>query len=199
MTEAKFLSCIGMLFKYLRERPAQEVVNMYWELLKHMDEKEFEKAVTGVISEFIPTKATPFPLVAHFLKFSGSDANGRAIRAIATLKGYVRKIGKYESANFNDNALHATIERFGGWPAICAMGDTDWNVNEGRMIDTYKVMCAQYCDETNSHVAGLSEKDGGFYRVYNISQKTLQIDYIEKYRNCTCVGVLEAVKWHLKV
>jgi hypothetical protein len=174
MTKEFFIMHFGLLLKYLGLKPENEKTTMYFEFLKHMDDDTFKTSVQEIIKSFVPTTQNPFPLVSHFMKYTGSDEQGSAIKAISTLKVYIRKVGRMESVNFNDNALHETVERFGGWPAVCNFSEQDWNINENRMIETYKVMATSPRSDV-SHLAGLAEKDNGHYRVYDVNPKTMQI------------------------
>ena len=164
----------GLLCKYLGYNQNLEKTSMYWDFLKHMDEETFKTAVQEIIKSFVPTTQNPFPLVSHFMKYTGSDEQGSAIKAISTLKVYIRRVGRMESVNFNDGALHETVERFGGWPAVCNFSEQDWNINENRMIETYKIMATSPRSEI-THLPGLAEKDNGHYRIYDVNPKTMQI------------------------
>lgn len=184
MTKENFLMQMGLLFKYLGCHPDEEKITLYWRLLKHMDDQEFNFAVTGIMREFVPTSANPFPLVSHFMKFTSSDAQGQAVKAVSTLKAYIGRVGKYESVSFGDSALHSVVERFGGWTAVCAFSDNDWNVNEGRMVETYKAMFQSGIQPVGNtdHLAGISEKDDGWYKIYQVDAKTSQMIEYKRYK-----------------
>ncbi|MFA5298619.1 MAG: DUF6475 domain-containing protein [Lutibacter sp.] len=174
MTQDFYILHFGLLLKYLGLKPDNEKSALYWNFLKHMDDDTFKLSVQEIIKNFVPTVACPFPLVSHFLKYCGSDAQGEATKAISTLRAYARRIGRMDSVNFNDSALHETIIRFGGWVAICDFTDKDWNINEGRLMDVYKTMQQSFCADIH-HLPGVSEKSNGGYRIYDVSKETMQI------------------------
>jgi hypothetical protein len=193
MTEDFYLSEMAYLCNYFNIDAKMQAKKGfdYWPLLKHMANEEFHIAVVGIIREFIQYGKNDFPLISHFLKFCSSDAQGQAVRAISTLKACIRSIGKYESVSFGDSALHAVVEGFGGWPAVCAFSDSDWNVNEGRMIEAYKTRFQSgFTTDDNSHLSGISEKDAGFYRLYQVDGKTCQL---LQYQRFVGVNLIETV------
>lgn len=194
MTEKLFIMQMALLYKYLGVEPDGEKTSLYWKLLKHMTDDDFKTALTGVMREFVPTTANPFPLVSQFLEFSSLNAHGIATKAISTLKAYYRRVGRYESVSFGDVTLHAVVERFGGWPAICAFGDNDWNVNEGRMIETYKTMYQSGSVPDCDHLQGLSEKDAGFYRVYHIDSKNSKMIQYQRYQGSNLIETVNLQK-----
>lgn len=167
MNQDSFKINLGFLSKYLRYELNQEQVCIYWDLLKHLSDDKFEVACKNIIKEFIPTSTVPFPLVAHILKYCGDAGDNQVINAISTLKKAISRVGPYESINFNDPALHYTINAFGGWTAICSWASEDWNINEKRLMETYRTSL-QTGREDCGYLLGISEKQNGYYRIYSI-------------------------------
>lgn len=190
MTEDIYLSGMAFLFQTLGQQPDKKVIANYWLLLKVMDDEKFQIAMTGIMREFERTSANPFPLPSHFLKFSGDSAQGTAIKAVSTLKACIRRVGKYESLKFDDKALMLLVDRFGGWPTLCTWGDDDWNVNEGRLIEAYKTFYQSGLTFDEDHLSGITEKDGGFFRVYLIEANTARQ---LSYQRFSGVNLLETV------
>lgn len=186
MNKEYFQQNFALIYKYFGVHPDNEKTQMYWNFLKNMEDEVFKNAMQCVIREFLPSNQNPFPLVSHFLKHTSTDAHGMAIKAISMIKAYIRKVGRYESVNFNDNTLHAVVERFGGWPAICGWSDKEWDINEGRLIESYKMSYQSgYFEENLTHLKGLSEKDCGFYKIFQIDNKTMQMIGSDQYRGLT--------------
>ncbi|MFA5300265.1 MAG: DUF6475 domain-containing protein [Lutibacter sp.] len=185
LTEMTFLSNLINVPVEVQKKKTTD----YWPLLKHLSDDEFHVSVVGIVREFVPTASVQFPMVSQFLKFCSSDAQGSAVKAISMLKAYIRKVGKYESVNFNNMTLHAVVERYGGWPAICAWTDSDWNINENRLIESYKLSYQSgFVESEIKHLPGISEKDAGFFRIYQIDNKTMQIIGSDKYQDCTLIS-----------
>jgi hypothetical protein len=169
MTKEFYKFQLGFLEKYFGFNLSQTYVGMYWEMLKHLDDDKFKLASENIIKEFIPTATVPFPLIVHFLKHCGESGDNQAIAAIARLKKSIQPVGKYQSINFHDPALHYSINAFGGWTTLCCWGDDDWNVNEKRILETYKMAVAmKYGDE--EHLIGIAEKDQGYFNIYSVNQ-----------------------------
>jgi len=164
MMPETFKAGMGFMFAYLGVDPAVEKVPMYWEMLKHLPDDTFDKAIKNALQEFIPTAACPFPLVAHILKYCGEAGESKAVNAISTLKRAL-KHGPYQSICFEDSALHYTVESFGGWPALCNWTAKEWDINEGRIIETYR--SALMGGRTGAtHLAGLSERSDGYFSLF---------------------------------
>ena len=169
MTEQIFKENIAFLTKYLRFELSTEYVVLYWNMLKHLDDNKFKQAMNNIIKDFVPTNAVPFPLVVHFLRYCGEAGDNQIINGIAKLKKMIRVVGQYESIDFKDSALHYTINVFGGWPSICTWTDKDWDINEGRLSQTYKTAIeTERTDE--GRLPGISEQAGGVFRIHIISQ-----------------------------
>lgn len=184
MNQDIFLPQMGFIFKCLGRKPDTEIVEFYWEALKHMEDIEFCTAVKNIMREFIPTSTNPFPLPAHFNKFTANDARGDAIRAVTAIKACIKRVGAYESVNFGDNTLCAVIESCGGWPAICTWTDQDWNINEGRILEQYQVLSQSRGTENGyRHNAGLHEKGCGYYHIHHVDVKKRK--FIGSQRFCS--------------
>ena len=159
MTKQIFAIQMLYLYEYLSIPPDQGRNRKYWDLMGHLTDEQFSNAVKNVIKEFVPTSTVPFPLVAHFLRYCGQGSND-GVCALGLLKIAVQRVGRYNSVSFNDPALHHVIRSCGGWAAVCAMTDKDWNINEGRMLEIYKT--AQYSNiEAPDHCQGLAELEEG--------------------------------------
>jgi hypothetical protein len=194
MTEDIYLSGMAFLFQTLGQQPDKQLISNYWLLLKQMDDEKFQIALTGIMREFERTSANPFPLPSHFLKFSGNNAQGVAIKAISTLKACIRTVGKYESLKFDDSALMLVVDRFGGWSALCNWSDGAWNVNEGRLIEAHKTFYQSGLTFEGDHLPGITEKEAGFFRIYHIESNTARQLSYQRFCGVELLETVELVK-----
>src|SRR5690554_152807 len=167
MEKEVFKKHMAFLSTYFAIELKPEIYKLYWHMLKHLQDHVFENAIKNICAEFIPTSINPFPLVAHILKYCGQSANERSVLAINLLKKALRH-GPYESVNFNDDALHYVVDSNGGWPVMCNWSGKQWDINEGRLIETYK--SAYLSGKTGpEHMSGISEANNGVFRIFSMS------------------------------
>lgn len=117
---------------------SDDLYKILWNVLKGYQEENFSKMVENVVKTFVPSSQVPFPLPAHFIKSIGADPKYLSNIAVTAVRNAARNIGNWHSVSFGDNALHATIERFGGWIKLCEWSDQEWSYNETRFIKAYE-------------------------------------------------------------
>ncbi|MGW8324139.1 MAG: DUF6475 domain-containing protein [Desulfobacterales bacterium] len=157
MKEESFKVKFAYLQKIYGKALDKDVYAMYWEQLKEYDEETFHVMVTNLVKTFIPTTQVPFPLLPHFLKACGDDIDNRSQNALTALKSTIKQIGNWKSVSFGDRALHATIERFGGWIKICEWSQDNWNYNEKRFIQCYEAECRSVFSTGPDRLIGVFE------------------------------------------
>ena len=139
MTSDEFKAVMGLLQKYYGHELDNMIYKMYHKALKHLTSQQFKKAAENIVqSNFRPSTRNPFPLINDFLENAGQSTEGRAISIIPHIRNAVSRIGRYESINFGDTAIHAVIDRYGGWVRICDWSDDDWKMKEKAFIEAYK-------------------------------------------------------------
>ena len=169
MKDTTFKSGIAYISKYLGRDMSASQISMYWQMLKHLDDETYLLGVKNALMEFIPTSAAPFPLVAHILRYCGEAGGTQATNAISKLKNAL-KHGPYQSVSFDDPALHFVVESNGGWPVLCAWSGKEWDVNEGRLLESYK--SAKLGDlRGKDHLPGIAEKSNGWFSLFVITTK----------------------------
>lgn len=132
---SKFGKSMAYLSSMFRHEIDVLLVDLYWNVLKEMSEKDFNTAVEGILKDFQPSNACPFPVPAHFLKYTRSrDYSG----VVETVKDMVRRKGSWASVDFQDRALHFVIRCYGGWESVCSWTDDDWKINTKHFIEAYR-------------------------------------------------------------
>ena len=137
MDSKKFIEILAVLQKYYGRVLIPEMVKFYWEALKNLSDEDWASAAENIKTEWKPTAVTPFPLIVHFLEACNQSGKGRAEAVMQAINKAITRYGGYESVDFGDRALHATIDRFGGWAAICRWTQKEWDINEGRFREGY--------------------------------------------------------------
>jgi hypothetical protein len=138
MNDETFKSQIAFMAKIFGHKIDDDILRVYWNIFKTWPDEKFCHTCTNMIKNFIPTSAVPFPLPAHILQASNESGEHRARSAVRAVIEAGKRIGSYKSVSFGDPALHATIERFGGWPEICLWDTDKWNYNEKSFIGCYQ-------------------------------------------------------------
>jgi hypothetical protein len=135
MNENTFKSGMAMMSKLFGKTLEDEIIPAYWNILKQLSDNDFLKIQGNLIKTFIPTSQVPFPLPAHFLNAGGLSGQNRSKAAIAAI---LAASNPYRSVSFGDLALHATIERLGGWPTVASWTLDDWQFKEKSFLSAYE-------------------------------------------------------------
>ena len=153
MNRDTFLLAIMMLQNYFGKELKREIVEIYWNCLKRFSDDIFSRGVDSLVKNFHPTSTVPFPLIADFLSAMGISGENRAHAAVAAVKRAAEIVGAYKTPNFGDPALHATINRFGGWPEIAHWANHGkWDFQEKNFMRAYEA--ALECGEAASPPSG---------------------------------------------
>jgi hypothetical protein len=158
MNNKKFLESLSLIETTYNEKYKDGYINILWNRFKEFNDMDFNSMVSGILDTFKPTVKIPLPIIPHFLECARINNEGKAVQAIEKVKQSAMNVGQYRSINFGDEALHRTIENYGGWPVVAMWGERDWQWNEKKFSDTYKAFlgCSEY---TGSHLVGLCEED----------------------------------------
>lgn len=167
MTQKTFHECVTMLQATFGKAEDLRIKGLWMILENEMDDAEFKAATTRIMKTFRPTSQVPFPVPADFI----GKAEAKADQYIAAIAKAVSKFGAYASVDFGSDAVHETIDRFGGWQAICHWGQKEWAINEGR-FKTALESALEWNDRPSTyHLCGIVEQTNGdlkharFYRI----------------------------------
>jgi hypothetical protein len=175
MNRNEFVTAMIPLQKYFGKNLEPEVFELYWMRLGKITVEIFNKMTANLIDTYRSTSQNPFPLISDFLSAVGLSGENRAQAAVTAVKNAVEKWGAWYSVDFGDPALHAVINRFGGWPEICSWGNSgQWQYNEKKFIDAYE--SAVSCGESSSPVEGNFEI-GNRDKDQTIWNQTMKISY----------------------
>lgn len=138
MTQKNFTAAMISLQKYFGKAVEDSIIALYWENLQRYTDEVFAHALIKIFHNFHPSATVPFPLISDFMEAIGDTAENRAQLAVAAVKNAAEKIGSYNSVDFGDPALHATINRFGGWPEIANWANHGkWEFQEKNFMKAY--------------------------------------------------------------
>jgi hypothetical protein len=162
MDNKTFFECMTLLQSVFGKLP-DDKSRAYYTILRSIPDDAFKNACGEIVKTFKPTSSASFPVPSMFFEYCGGNRELKAEHAIKQIVLCVRKYGAYRSVDFNDSAVHETINRFGGWPVICGWTKEDWNINEGR-LKTSLVAAYQYGSVPCGRVIGIAEKINGYLR-----------------------------------
>lgn len=138
MERSSFMASMVSLQAYFRKTITDPVLDMYYKNLKQYADEIFAHALIKIFHNFHPSSTVPFPLIADFMEAIGDTAENRAQLAVIAVKRAAESIGSYRSVDFGDPALHATINRFGGWPEIANWANHGkWEFQEKNFMRAY--------------------------------------------------------------
>jgi hypothetical protein len=146
---------LALLFDYDTEKIKQKAGIMY-ATLQDMTQKQFDTACNALAQSFRPTYSNPFPSPADFRLAVGQDAETRARNIVSTVRKAIRAHGRYSSVDFGDRSLHVVIERYGGWPELCAWTEEDWKFKETGFVKAYE-SAARAGEQGSKYMPGLQE------------------------------------------
>lgn len=181
MNDTTFKTGIAFLSKLFGHTPDVEIIKTYWNILKKYSEGQFKIMLENITKDFVPTSQVPFPLPKHFLSAVGESGESRARLAILALTTAASKLSIYDTISFGDRALHATIERFGGWPEVANWTQDDWRFNEKNFIGTYEA--SSLMNYGPDRLIGIAEFENGKKTLsgkqLEIAKKQEEIKYFE--------------------
>jgi hypothetical protein len=187
MTHKEFLTAFMPMQKYYGKILEKEVMGIYWSRLQSFPNKVFLNMVSNLMDNYRPTSQNPFPLIANFLSSVGLSGENRAQAAVTAVKNAVEKLGAWSSVDFDDPALHAVINRFGGWPEVCSWGNSgQWKFMETKFMEAYDaaVSCGESAGPLEGNFAiGNRDKNQSTWNermkiCYNESIKPKKIEWI---------------------
>jgi len=134
MKKELFKGSMAMLAKMFSHAEIDnQLLKVYYDVLKRIDDNEWKRMVEKTLREFKPTQNCQFPVPADFLKLYEHVEKDVISKVIAEIES----IGSWQSPLFNDPYILSTIESFGGWLKICEWTDEDWTYRRKQFIDTY--------------------------------------------------------------
>lgn len=175
-----FFRVFATLQKYFGKVLSDDVLEIYWNHLKDLEENEFKKISIQIMNEFSSTSAKQFPLIADFLALCGKDSKTKAQNIVTVVKKTAEALGQYASVDFGDKALHSVIERYGGWADIVLWNEQDWQFHERNFISAYEA-ADKSGFQGSDHCPGLCEienRKNGFifeepYKIDSVSGKII--------------------------
>jgi hypothetical protein len=143
MIEYKLISKILYTYGELYNRTiTKELIDIYYNALKDLSEKEFRQAAKEVLNEnkFFPLPADlrqkTFQLIEKQEKLlSASDA-------LEEIEKQIREVGSYGKPVFTHEIIEKSVSAIGGWYHLCVEANLD--VVRGQFLRIYENMCNRY-------------------------------------------------------
>lgn len=123
MTSSEFLEVFKNFLDYYqpdKEKMKKEKQTLYFKALKDLDVESFKIGFVRLVSD---REYANFPSIAEIRKYSlglkDEDIRVRVHLSKEKVKRAIRLYGANETVAFDDPAIHAVIESFGGWEKLC--------------------------------------------------------------------------------
>lgn len=139
--------------------PSKPYTKFYYEAVKHLDVKEWEKSIAHVIQT---RKYTNMPMPAEILEHAQGNPEDTALIAIQRLETAMREVGAYDSVQFDDPVLTELVGGYdGGWPGLCQITYDDWKFEKPRLMKLYKALSSRGVPNNTLRLTGISEIQNG--------------------------------------
>ena len=136
LSKEKFYALFSGLCDIVGKEPSKTLFKVYYEVLKHLTDEEFETAINKLLTSW---KFKTLPMPAEILEMVNGNLEDQAILALTKVERAIREIGPYQTVVFDDPIIHAVINAFdGGWTGICSMTLDEWKFAKKDFIKIYK-------------------------------------------------------------
>ena len=150
----------------------------YFEALGDLDSESVQAAL-----RLVERTARFFPKPAEIREAIEGAPSDRALAAWTRVEAAREAIGPYQSVDFGDPILHATVRQLGGWPEVAGWGRLDLKeagFKRKEFLDTYALFLRRGCGQA-AHLPGLHETSnalgsGGWTRGLDHRGEVLQLD-----------------------
>lgn len=164
MTEREFASCMALLCGAVGREMSADQSRAWYAILEDLT---LEQLKAGIVSTIRSYKFAGFPPVgaireASGAKFGALESKDKATLAWCDARRAIHRVGSYESPNFADKIINATIRNLGGWVDFCGTPEEEMVWLEKRFVMTYNSLAScPLPDEQTTRLAGISERENG--------------------------------------
>lgn len=173
--EQKFAELMSVLTEVFDDgRPPSKLkMEVYYKALVQFDILSIEKAVKGLI--FTRTTAS-FPKPAEIIQEIQGTASNRATLAWIKVIEAVRRIGNYESVQFDDPIIHSVFKFWGGW-SVTVNDDWDESKLKWKQAEFEKLYATMSQDNSHpKYLPGKCEIDNAA-RGFDIKPEIIKIGF----------------------
>ncbi len=114
MEYSEFARIFVKLQYYFGSELDDSIVNIYWESLKTLKTEQLLAASQRAIAE-----CQWMPKIAELRKLAGISTERDAAAAWTTLLTAMRRVGSYDSPEFDDPVIPIVAKELGGWVMLC--------------------------------------------------------------------------------
>lgn len=140
---------------YLKPKPENQNVLMYFLALKRFDLEEIREAIGRHVQD---TDAGQWlPKAADIIRNITGNTQTQAELAWTKVDRTIRCIGPHQSVCFDDRIIHAVIEDMGGWISLCAVGSEEYPFKHNEFIKRYRGYSTRPPDQVVSKLVGSNE------------------------------------------
>jgi len=128
----KNLSGMGELFG---REITDTLASLYWRLFSDWTDSQFEAACQAAAN-----RLKFFPKPAELRELVGGDQEAQALEAWETLHNAIKRIGNWQSVQFEDSRITRVVESMGGWQAVCLWETKDLSYRRHEFLRTYQAL-----------------------------------------------------------
>ncbi len=154
---AAALAGLAEVFNTHGKEMSAVAVELYFRTLKDLAIEEVEAACIELVGGRV---FNGMPKPAEIREAARGTREDAALLAWQKLDRAVRRIGPYESVQFDDPVIHSAVEMMGGWTEIQNCSAEDWRVWRRKDFERAYQTLAKRWDHPE-HLPGLIELDNG--------------------------------------
>jgi hypothetical protein len=131
-------------------------LKVWRKLLDDLDDNPFLNAVYRLCRE--EKQLYPGTNIVALIRERAVTASS-GIVALTRLEDAMQKVGAYRSVVFDDPLIHLTVDRMGGWPKLCGMGNEEWKFLRREFERIYDAVCREpvLIDQIPKRLCGVIE------------------------------------------
>lgn len=134
----QIMTSLNELFGDAGKKVSHLKMDLYYNALKDLSIEQLNDAV-NILCQTKTIKTWPLP--AEIRQAVEGNPQDKAQVAFDKLITAVRSIGPYQTVIFDDPAIHAFVQSYGGWEEICDKTVDDWKYMRNEFVRGYTGFC----------------------------------------------------------
>lgn len=132
----EFGQVVAGVLAYYKTDATSMVLDIWWNALRGMEIEQVRKALSAHVTD--PDRGQFSPKIADVIRAVHGTHADRSLIAWGKVIEAIGVVGAYQSAVFDDPAIHATIEDLGGWPKVCRTPAKEIGYVQHRFCETHR-------------------------------------------------------------
>lgn len=136
LNKERFVVTLTGLCDLYGKIPSEFIFDTYYAIFQDYDNQAFEGAINTCLKNRV---YNTLPKPAEILEYLEGTKDDKALAAWLQAKEAVRKVGYYQTPDFQDPAISHAIVELGGWMEFCSAPVEELPFIEKRFMDLYRL------------------------------------------------------------